>query len=301
MQWPWSTARNDDPSSAMPSALLESLFTMAAMVEARDPYTGGHLWRVSQYSARVAAAVGLVPEEVFRTALGGFLHDLGKVAVPDSVLLKPGPLTTDETLVMRTHPAVGADLIADHPLGHAVEQAVRHHHERIDGGGYPDGLSGDGIAVSARVVSVCDALDAMTSHRPYRSPMTMDRALGIIHGEAGRQFDPDCAAAVVELGRNGAFDVIHGHTDEGIPLHECPMCGPTVVVRREQAAGDSVYCPQCRAEAVLERDKADGTLRPCATGRHGDPGVALRMPDTALIRRLITQPHQAGLLDRALS
>ncbi|TSE29119.1 HD domain-containing protein [Tepidimonas taiwanensis] len=122
-------------------SLLASLLTMAWVVEARDPYTGGHLWRVSRYAWLVAQAMGLPPADVARISLGGFLHDLGKVAVPDAILRKAGTLSADEYAVIQTHPTMGVRMLAGHPLATVVRNAVGLHHERPDGRGYPRGLS----------------------------------------------------------------------------------------------------------------------------------------------------------------
>jgi HD-GYP domain-containing protein (c-di-GMP phosphodiesterase class II) len=148
--------------------LLKSLVLMASMIEARDAYTGGHLWRVSQYAHQLAEAAGLSAEMAFLSALGGFLHDIGKISIPDDILEKPGRLTESEYDVVKTHPGIGATLIQEHPLGELALAAVHQHHERIDGRGYPDQLQGDQISIFARIVAIADAFDALTSTRPYR-------------------------------------------------------------------------------------------------------------------------------------
>ena len=160
--------------------MLKTLLVMVWMVEARDPYTGGHLWRVSQFSRRTAEAAGLPPGEVMRVMLGGFLHDLGKIGVPDAILRKPGALTDEEYATIKTHPEIGRRLLAGHPLRGLVEFAVHLHHERPDGQGYPGGMRAGTIPTEARIVGICDAFDAMTSTRPYRQGMPVERALQII-------------------------------------------------------------------------------------------------------------------------
>ncbi|CAK0743121.1 hypothetical protein CCP4SC76_1270006 [Gammaproteobacteria bacterium] len=125
------------------SELLKSLFSLSMIVEARDPYTGGHLWRVSQFSRLLAQAAGLSPRTAALAELGGFLHDLGKVGVPDAILNKPGRLDDDEFSVIRTHPTVGQRLLNPHPLSHLAMEAVAGHHEMPNGRGYPIGLNGD--------------------------------------------------------------------------------------------------------------------------------------------------------------
>lgn len=146
--------------------LLNSLFLMASMVEARDPYTGGHLWRVSQFCRVLAENGGLPPNQVARISLGGFLHDLGKITVPDAILNKPDRLTVDEYEIIKTHPDVGRRLLIDHPLAGLAEFAVFGHHERPDGMGYPLQLPHERISIDACIVGICDAFDTMPAPAP---------------------------------------------------------------------------------------------------------------------------------------
>lgn len=272
-------------AAAHASHLLASLMAMAWVVEARDPYTGGHLWRVSRYTRLAADQLGLSEADAARVSLGGFLHDLGKIAVPDAILRKPGALSDEEFAVIRTHPDVGRRLLAGHPLAGLVRDAVFLHHERPDGRGYPSGLSGHAIPLPARIVGVCDAFDAMTSHRTYRPGMPRERVLDIIRQARGSQFDPATADALLDLGRCGTLDHVIGHSDEGIPLRECAMCGPTLVVKREQHAGQYVYCRSCAGEYVLK--DARGRLDAVPTGGSGRPTDLEPDIDAALIARAI--------------
>jgi hypothetical protein len=273
--------------------MLQTLFIMAWFVEARDPYTGGHLWRVSQFSRLLAENAGLSDADVARIALGGFLHDLGKVGVPDAILRKPDRLTADEYTVIRTHPEVGARLLAGHPLAALALDAVLHHHETPDGNGYPRGLAGADIPDDARIVGICDAFDAMTSTRPYRQGMAVDLALGIIENNLGRQFDRNFGERFLALGRAGRLNHIVGHSDQGIPLQPCPMCGPTLVVRRNQRTGDKVYCRNCGGEVVVDRTGSHITVRP--TGRMGSPSDLEPEADLDIIGELVRAagPHMA--------
>lgn len=276
-----------DPADATTHAahLLASLMTMAWAVEARDPYTGGHLWRVSRYARLVADRLGYSEADAARVSLGGFLHDLGKIAVPDAILRKPGPLSDEEYAVIKTHPDVGRRLLAGHPLADLVQDAVLLHHERPDGRGYPLGLAGEVIPPMARIVGVCDAFDAMTSHRPYRAGMHRDRALSVIGEVSGAQFDRHVANTFLQMGGQGVFDHVISHSDEGIPLRECPMCGPTLVIRREHHAGDHVYCRNCTGEFEL-KDAVEG-LMAFPTGGKGGPADLEPDIDTALIARTV--------------
>jgi len=263
----WGGHAQVEEHSPVAKYMLQSLFVMAWMVEARDPYTGGHLWRVSQYSLLLAREAGLEESEVARITLGGFLHDLGKVGVSDAILNKPGRLTEDEYDVIKTHPEVGAGLLAGHPLAPLAVAAVLHHHERPDGDGYPKQLAGDEIPIDARIVGICDAFDAMTSSRPYRTGMPIDRALSIIEDNLKQQFDSAFGEYFIGLGNSGVLNHIAGHSDQGIPLQECPICGPIIVVRRGQQAGEHVYCRNCGNDAVLE--EKSGALQAVPTGQNG--------------------------------
>lgn len=270
--------------------LLKSLFVMAALVEARDPYTGGHLWRVAQFSRLLAETVGLPRKDVARIALGGFLHDLGKVGVPDAILNKTDRLTDAEYAVIRTHPEVGRRVLSGHPLAPLARDAVLSHHERPDGKGYPGGLSGDGIAVDAKIVGIADAFDAMTSTRPYRRGMPVSRALDIIAECSGLQFDAALAGMFIGLGRDGALDHIVGHSDLGIPLQECPECGPTIVVRRDQQTGEFVFCRKCGYKTTVIRE--DGRIGIAETDDHGTAEELQPDVDMLLIGELVSAAAQ---------
>lgn len=267
--------------------LLNSLFIMASMVEARDPYTGGHLWRVSQFCRILAEHGGLPPNQVARISLGGFLHDLGKIAVPDAILNKPDRLTDGEYEIIKTHPDVGRRLLIDHPLAALAESAVFVHHERPDGTGYPQQLPLERISVDARIVSICDAFDAMTSTRPYRKGMPIARALGIIRDYLGTQFDTEWGELFLELGEEGKLDHIVGHSESGIPLHDCPVCGASVVIRRHQHEGDHAYCRACGAETSIH--SVNGKTAIEATGQRGTPAQLEPEVDTDLVRELVKE------------
>ena len=272
------------------NALLASLLAMAWVVEARDPYTGGHLWRVSRYAALLCERAGTSMSVCARVSIGAFLHDLGKVGIPDAILRKPAVLTDDEQAVIQTHTDVGARLLAGHPLGSWAMDAVQAHHERPDGQGYPRGLRGSEIPYAARVVGLCDAFDAMTSTRPYRAAMPVVHALERLEAGLGSQFDEALGRHFLALGSEGLLHHIAAHSDDGIPLQRCLMCGPTLVLRREQTAGETVFCRNCGGEYRLRAhvDGGDGgMLQAVATGRRGDAGVLAPVADTALIWRFV--------------
>lgn len=160
------------------------LCAMGRSIEAKDPYTGGHCERLAEYAISLAGALGMGEDEVTALRRGGYLHDLGKVAVPDAILLKNGPLTPEERLVIQRHPVVGEEICRPLRTFGAVLPIIRHHHERWDGSGYPDGLRGEAIPVTARVLQVVDIFDAMTTDRPYRRALPKAAALEALEAEA---------------------------------------------------------------------------------------------------------------------
>ncbi len=170
---------------------------LAAAIEARDLETADHCRSLGVYGERVAWALGLDPAMRTTIRIGGFLHDVGKIGVPDRILLKPGKLTDEEMAEMRRHTVIGADLLAVHESLSGIGTIVRHHHERWDGCGYPDRLAGREIPVGARIVSVGDAFSAMTTDRPYRKALSYEQAWDELARGAGTQFDPE----VVEVFR----------------------------------------------------------------------------------------------------
>ena len=180
----------------MEEVLLQGAQALARALEAKDPSTWGHSARVSEYSAAIARELGLSEEEVKTVALGGELHDVGKIGVREDLLCKPGPLTVDEYHQVMEHTVIGTriltPLLYNHPELLCV---VRSHHERVDGSGFPDGLRGEEIALAARIVAVADAFDAMTTARSYRSTLTASDALRELERNAGSQFDRDCVLA----------------------------------------------------------------------------------------------------------
>ena len=267
--------------------MLASLLVMAWVVEARDPYTGGHLWRVSRYAALLCERAGIERVQCERIVIGAFLHDLGKVGIPDAVLRKPGALTDEEYAVIKTHPDVGARMLAAHPLADLVREAVLLHHETPDGRGYPHGLRSPDIPLAARIVGLCDAFDAMTSTRPYRVGMPIARALEIIELQLGRQFDEALGRHMLALGAQGLLDHIAGHSDDGIPLQACMSCGPTLVVRREQQAGETLFCRSCGGGYRLEQGHDGSLLKAVPTHTRGTAAELEPEVDEALIQRFV--------------
>jgi HD-GYP domain-containing protein (c-di-GMP phosphodiesterase class II) len=178
---------------------FQSLLGLANALEAKDGYTRGHSERVAALARRIALAAGVSPGGADTIAQAGLLHDLGKIGIPEGVLRKPGPLSEDEWAVMRRHPIVGAQIVA--PLEFFADGAiiVRHHHERHDGSGYPDGLRGEMIPLGARIVAVADVYDALTSDRPYRRRLARAQVVQNLMEEAGQTLDPRLTALCLRL------------------------------------------------------------------------------------------------------
>lgn len=183
---------------------LESQYTatieaLTSALEARDPYTQAHTSRIRDIAVGMAVAMQ-VPEEIRRSVhFGALLHDVGKIGVSDSILQKAGPLTDEEWEAMRQHPVIGERMLEKVEFLRPALGVVRHHHERWDGKGYPDGLAKNEIPVGARIVAVCDAYDAMTSDRPYRKAMSPDQACEELLAHAGTQHDPLCTSLLVDV------------------------------------------------------------------------------------------------------
>jgi putative two-component system response regulator len=162
------------------------VLSLARTIEARDSYTRGHSERLATSAVRLGLDVGLSNEQVEALRVAGIVHDVGKIAVPDSVLLKPGPLTPQETAIMRRHPVEGERICSPLKSFRRVLPIIRHHHERMDGSGYPDGLRGDAIPLAARILQIVDIYDALTTDRPYREAFPASQALATLYNEAER-------------------------------------------------------------------------------------------------------------------
>jgi len=175
------------------------IFTLATAVEAKDPTTGEHLQRITHYAIRLGQALGLDRHRLLLLRYGAILHDIGKIAVSEAILCKPGPLNDAEWGQMRQHPIIGEKICASLRYASEVGPILRHHHERWDGKGYVDSLSGDQIPFLARVISVVDAYDAMTSDRPYRKMMMQEEAVTVLREGAGSQWDPDITGVLLDL------------------------------------------------------------------------------------------------------
>lgn len=178
--------------------LQASVGSLAALLDLRDGYTGRHSSTVVELCEQVARRVGVTGAELDHLRIAAHLHDLGKIGVPDQILHKPGPLDDAEWSIMREHPVWGARALEAIPEFRQAAHAVRHHHERWDGTGYPDGLAGEAIPIGARVIAVCDAYEAMTSHRPYRPALAEPLARERVVAGTGSHFDPAVTWALLD-------------------------------------------------------------------------------------------------------
>jgi putative two-component system response regulator len=167
------------------------IFSLAAAVEAKDAYTERHTHRVAETARHIGEKMGLPERALDALYRGGIIHDIGKIGVPDAILLKPGPLDSRELAKMRMHPVIGESIVRPLRSGTNLLPIIRHHHEHYDGGGYPDGLARRAIPHLARIVAVCDAYDALVTDRPYRKAKSVDEALSILNDGAGHQWDPE--------------------------------------------------------------------------------------------------------------
>jgi putative two-component system response regulator len=168
------------------------LFSLARSIEGKDPYTHGHCERLADYSARLGEQLGLPEEQLTALRRGGVVHDIGKIAVPDAILLKPGKLSEEEWKLMREHPVVGERICAPLKSFRSVLSIIRHHHEKFDGSGYPDGLRGRSIPITARVLQIVDVYDALTTERPYKRAFSSTEALQTMKEEVAKGWwDPE--------------------------------------------------------------------------------------------------------------
>ncbi|RJQ46707.1 MAG: response regulator [Gaiellales bacterium] len=180
-------------------AYLSTIRALAEAVDAKDSYTRGHSERVSTLAEATARELGLAPDEVESVRDAGYLHDIGKIGTPDSVLTKNGVLTSEEMETMKLHPGDSHRILSHAQLSESIKEMIRHHHERYDGGGYPDGLRGDEIPLGSKILAVADAYEAMTSNRPYRDCMDVEDAVRELRGHAGDQFDPEVVEAFLRV------------------------------------------------------------------------------------------------------
>jgi PAS domain S-box-containing protein/putative nucleotidyltransferase with HDIG domain len=192
-------AQNRQQLVQLQDNLEDTVRAIATLVEIRDPYTAGHQVRVAELAVAIAKQMGLPDEQVHAIHIAGVLHDLGKIQIPAEILSKPGKITDIEYSLIKIHPQAGYDILKDIDFPWPIAQMVLQHHERLDGSGYPQGLKGDQIILGARILSVADVVEAMSSHRPYRAGLGVEVALAEISTQRGSHFDPQVVDACLAL------------------------------------------------------------------------------------------------------
>jgi len=222
----------EDKSNRIAALNEEILLSLANVIDLRDSYTLGHSKSVSEYAVQIAEQLHLPEEQIDMIRTGSLLHDIGKIGIPDCILFKPGPLTEEEFDIIKQHPVRGAEIVrANHNLRKMVP-LIRHHHERFDGQGYPDGLSGREIPLEARIICLADAVQAMESDRPYRNALSREAVISEVNKHAGTQFDPQVAKAFLKVyHQNGsvplkalqqeqlAFEPVFASIEKGLNLN----------------------------------------------------------------------------------
>ncbi|MEW6710352.1 MAG: HD domain-containing phosphohydrolase, partial [Candidatus Riflebacteria bacterium] len=191
--------QNADLFHNLQRAYIDTLSALTSAIDAKDSYTRGHSERVTDLSMRLAIEMGVERSEVEKIKLGGLLHDIGKIGIPEGILNKPGRLNDEEFTIIKSHPELGVRILGKVEFLAGVVPIIKFHHERFDGKGYPDGLKGESIPLLARIVSVVDTYDAMTTDRPYRKALSIEEALKEIHHCSGTQFDPGIGAAFIRM------------------------------------------------------------------------------------------------------
>jgi len=186
-------------------AIKSTIQAIALILEKRDPYTAGHQKRMTKLACAIAEEISLSPDKIEGLYIAGIIHDIGKVNVPTEILSKPGRLSEIELSLIKTHPQVGSDILKEMELPGEVSSIVLQHHERIDGSGYPSGLSGEAILLEARILAVADVVEAMASHRPYRPALGLDKALEEITKNKGKLYDPEVVDACLKLFKEKGF------------------------------------------------------------------------------------------------
>ena len=197
----------EDSKEQLEQAYLDMVQTLRYTVEAKDTYTRGHSDRVSEYSVLIGEKLGLSEDEIKILKIGGLFHDIGKIGIPDSILLKPGKLTDDEYSEIKNHPSIGAHILGSAKVFKDIIPIVKYHHEKYDGNGYPSKLKGEEIPYLARIAAVADTFDAMTSRRSYRGPIDIEYVKEEIKRCEGTQFDPQIAEVFLDI-LNNEFDKI---------------------------------------------------------------------------------------------
>ncbi len=297
---------------------------LANAIEARDVATHGHCERLAELALRIAEELSLAPDDCETVRLAAVLHDVGKIAIPDRILLKPGPLSAEERTLIETHPVVGDRLLEPLAPLEEVRAAVRHHHERWDGGGYPDRLAGEAIPRTARIVSVADAVEAMAAVRPYRGPLSREQILAELARGRGSQWDPvplDVAVALIQSGAlafgpdglrlaprpaehaNGSYAIllVEDDTDHAALVTETirrAIEGAHVVHASDVSQAERLLSECSWSLAVFDHKLPDGNgLDLLQTIRKADPGVPVLVMTGEGSERLAVDAFRLGASD----
>ncbi len=199
---------------------------ISSALDARDPYTGNHSRRVSDTATLLAKMLGLSDDEIQEIHIAAHLHDIGKIGIPDSVLLKPGRLDDEEWKMMKRHPQIGADILAKSPRFSRISAIILHHHERYDGKGYPFGAKEQEIPLGSRIIAVCDSIDAMASARAYRKALPLDTVYEEIEKNIGLMYDPDVAKKILD--NRSIIEEVYGHKELCGECHFCHENGDDI-------------------------------------------------------------------------
>ncbi|MFA7691538.1 MAG: HD domain-containing phosphohydrolase [Candidatus Hydrogenedentales bacterium] len=258
----------------------DTLSALANAIELRDHYTVGHTWRVTNFAVEIARKLGWNEEKLIEVERGGVLHDIGKIAVDNAILSKPGPLTDDEYNQMKVHPERGADLLREVKFLHPIIPYCLFHHERWDGTGYPYGLKGLDIPEEGRLIAVADAFDAMTSTRPYRESMNPEKALEIIEQGKNILFDPNMVDMLRACYKEGRIDkVLQNYYQKEAHSLACPFCGTFIRFDSNMNPGDEIQCHVCHKNiCIIQKDGGFlGSLVSAVKEEHtpskGDPSL----------------------------
>lgn len=234
-------------------AYHDTLIATANAVEMRDHYTVGHTWRVTNFALEIMRELGWNEEQLKQGEMGGVLHDVGKIAVNDAILSKPGKLTDEEYAKMKIHPERGARYLRDIEFLKPLIPYCLYHHERYDGKGYPFGLSGTDIPIEGRLIAVADTFDAMTSNRPYRKGLDPQIAIDELVKGRGTQFDPDCVDALVAAYRAGRISRIIQESLAGGTSIACPFCSTFIAIPEGSQIGQDFECMVCHRHVRLQQ------------------------------------------------
>ncbi len=245
--------RNAQYIEMIKQSYKDTLTTIANAVELRDHYTIGHTWRVTNFALEIAKILGWSEDKLEEVYMGGVLHDVGKIAVDDAILRKPGQLTDEEFEKMKIHPVRGADLLRDIALFQPIIPYCLYHHERYDGKGYPYGLKGNEIPPEGRLIAVADTLDAMTSNRPYRKGLDPEIAIEKIISAKGTQLDPEMVDALIEAYNAGKIhSLLQDYHKRDSRSLACPFCSTHIRIAEDIGPGSEYICPVCGRRLLIK-------------------------------------------------